>query len=327
MKTECPFCGQHYEVDEQSLNQVASCSTCGKEFVIQPRSNISSAQTSNWKNNSSQANVKQGALIGAGICLLLALSLHFVTNFLFLLYAPLYLAAFVLSIVALAQKRILGGILLLASSIVSPFLIMGINLVRFAEENRKATQRIESVNASASTTRSDTPRQPKHSPSTQSAFVKPELPGLCGVMFASKFQSKSASPAGTLTDGRPFYAMSLENYFMEFKDVSVLITPKTELIYAIWMSKSFERGDLAEAEMEKVKAVLEDHYKCQVTKQRFTLDPTYVFKFNNATITLRAKRLFSSGAVEIIAVDDKLQKQAEEEAKEIAIEKTDTSVL
>lgn len=34
MKTECPHCKQHYDVDRQYLNIVAECQNCKKEFVI-----------------------------------------------------------------------------------------------------------------------------------------------------------------------------------------------------------------------------------------------------------------------------------------------------
>lgn len=35
MKTECPHCGQHYEVDEKYIGQIANCIICKQEFVIE----------------------------------------------------------------------------------------------------------------------------------------------------------------------------------------------------------------------------------------------------------------------------------------------------
>ena len=35
MKTECPHCGQHYEVDEEYIDQIVKCATCGEEFVVE----------------------------------------------------------------------------------------------------------------------------------------------------------------------------------------------------------------------------------------------------------------------------------------------------
>ena len=35
MKTECPHCGQHYEVDEEYIDQIVECVSCGQEFVVE----------------------------------------------------------------------------------------------------------------------------------------------------------------------------------------------------------------------------------------------------------------------------------------------------
>ena len=36
MKTECPHCKQHYEIDEQYNGQVVECTTCKNEFYVEP---------------------------------------------------------------------------------------------------------------------------------------------------------------------------------------------------------------------------------------------------------------------------------------------------
>ena len=35
MKTECPHCGQHYEVDKEYIDQIVECISCGQEFVVE----------------------------------------------------------------------------------------------------------------------------------------------------------------------------------------------------------------------------------------------------------------------------------------------------
>ena len=35
MKAECPHCGQHYEVDEEHVDQMITCLSCGQEFVVE----------------------------------------------------------------------------------------------------------------------------------------------------------------------------------------------------------------------------------------------------------------------------------------------------
>lgn len=37
MKTECPFCGQHYEVEDIYKEQKVICDTCNKEFIAVER--------------------------------------------------------------------------------------------------------------------------------------------------------------------------------------------------------------------------------------------------------------------------------------------------
>jgi hypothetical protein len=71
-------------------------------------------------NEEVRTNVKQGALIGAAVCLALGLVLEFASLMTFFLYGPLFFAAFVLSIVAMAQKRVLGGVLLLVATLLIP---------------------------------------------------------------------------------------------------------------------------------------------------------------------------------------------------------------
>ena len=44
MKTECPHCGQHYEVDEEYLDQAVKCTTCGKEFAVKTGPNVATIQ-------------------------------------------------------------------------------------------------------------------------------------------------------------------------------------------------------------------------------------------------------------------------------------------
>lgn len=34
MKTECPHCGQHFEIDDQYEGQAVECSTCNREFIV-----------------------------------------------------------------------------------------------------------------------------------------------------------------------------------------------------------------------------------------------------------------------------------------------------
>lgn len=70
--------------------------------------------------------VKQGAAIGGWVCLGLGLLLITTSPLLMLLYVPLFIAAFVLGIVAMAQKRVGQGVTILLLSIIGP--IAGVGL-------------------------------------------------------------------------------------------------------------------------------------------------------------------------------------------------------
>jgi hypothetical protein len=62
----------------------------------------------------------QSAVIGGWVCLGVGFGLQLASGFLFLLYGPIYLAAFILGIVALAQSRPAHGVALLLLSLFAP---------------------------------------------------------------------------------------------------------------------------------------------------------------------------------------------------------------
>jgi hypothetical protein len=99
-----------------------------------------------------QTNVKQGALIGSLVCLVLGLLLMYFTLFSFILYGPLFLVAFILSIVAMAQGRVAGGILLLLATLVIPT-IMG--LVLFTHRAGTALEAYNTTHSIPPTTSAD----------------------------------------------------------------------------------------------------------------------------------------------------------------------------
>lgn len=89
------------------------------------------------QRNLVQTNVRQGALIGGFASLGLALLLMYFTLWSFLLYGPLLLASFILSIVAMSQRRVGGGIALLLLTILLPP-VFGMAVAQIREEDRTA---------------------------------------------------------------------------------------------------------------------------------------------------------------------------------------------
>ena len=77
-----------------------------------------------------QTNVRQGAVIGGFVCLGLGLAFMALSLLTFFIYGPLFVAAFVLSIVAMAQRRTAGGIVLLLLTLLVPP-VVGVGLATF----------------------------------------------------------------------------------------------------------------------------------------------------------------------------------------------------
>ena len=73
--------------------------------------------------NPSSNQVKQGAVIGGWICFALGVLIMYASVWTFLLYLPLFFVSFILSIIALAQKRIVSGMVLLLCCIVVPVVL------------------------------------------------------------------------------------------------------------------------------------------------------------------------------------------------------------
>lgn len=74
-------------------------------------------------DNPPQSQVKQGAVIGGWICFALGVLVMYASVWAFLLYVPLFFVSFILSIIALAQKRIVSGMVLLLCCIVVPIVL------------------------------------------------------------------------------------------------------------------------------------------------------------------------------------------------------------
>jgi len=94
-----------------------------------------------------QTNVKQGALIGGWVCFGVGTAFLFLSLWTVIFYAPLFLAAFVLSIVAMSQRRVDGGLILLLCCVIIP------PLTFFSLMAHRAAPSIERTTAIAKTMR------------------------------------------------------------------------------------------------------------------------------------------------------------------------------
>lgn len=125
---------------------------------IAPQSaRIEQAQPASQQPRQLVTNVKQGAIIGGWVCFALGLSCMFMSLFLFFLYGPFFLVAFTLSIVAMSQRRVFGGVVLLVATLVVPSVL---GLVLFATRTTEfAEDMSKSIKEASLTESSDTEAQ------------------------------------------------------------------------------------------------------------------------------------------------------------------------
>lgn len=137
-----------------------------------------------------QRKVKHGAMIGGAVCFALGVGLMFLSMWSFLIYGPLLLVAFILSIVAMSQSRVIGGLaLLLLTLIVPPVLaivLFGTRSAKLASEMNKQSK-VEKVAATsaegdrespmgqpAKTGQSDVASHPLSSPAPVTSALQPQ---------------------------------------------------------------------------------------------------------------------------------------------------------
>lgn len=115
----CPKCGTEWELDDEDIKDPTyMCTECNTSFNI--AKNITIPER---KSEDTISEKKSGAVIGGIICLALGAALMFWTLYSFMLYLPLFLASFVLGIVAVAQSRISNGIALILLSVIVPIMV------------------------------------------------------------------------------------------------------------------------------------------------------------------------------------------------------------
>jgi hypothetical protein len=170
IQTICPECGNQMEIPAHYLNHSVVCVSCRKNFTAY-RLNQASPKKGSKNNELSAMNkdqktdpvdsvlnplgpmdperrlpsvilmlppsLRQGSILGGWICFGLGIIVLFVSTYLFFLYVPLFLASFILSVIAIAQRNILNGVCLLLLTIIAPWFTMGLSLMFHAELSLK----------------------------------------------------------------------------------------------------------------------------------------------------------------------------------------------
>jgi len=223
-KFNCPHCGQSLEAPENMLGDTIDCPSCGGKIELpnpepapppRPRPQRPRPQHTQQHTQQKQTvetNVKQGALIGGAVCFVLGVVMMCVSLWTVIVYAPLFLAAFVLSIVAMAQKRIAGGVILLVMTVLLPP-ILAIGIPAFKSARSIAQQTATGVRSSTTVDRrsGNDPTSPPPLPTVAPIArtpPKPESPAPRSPTPVDPVQVLRQGISGTKTSYDKFKGMS-----------------------------------------------------------------------------------------------------------------------
>jgi|GEM_PF-4254260 len=142
---KCKHCGEH--LAKPKGPKVAATSG-GKKFNLPSNQGVTQRRRPARKPQKEvQTNVRQGAAVGGGVCFIVGMVLMFVSLMTFFLYVPLFIAAFILSIVAMAQGRVAAGLVLLLLTLIVPT-VTGFGLAY--TRGQALLEELEEVNTSSS---------------------------------------------------------------------------------------------------------------------------------------------------------------------------------
>ena len=336
MKISCPHCESQLEAPEELHGKIVECPECNNElsvteenFVNPPKAPEVTAQSATSAHTVLKKN--NGALYGCVMCLLVALILNFFSNFLFLLWGPLYLAAFVLAIVSIAQRRVALGITALLLSIIFPLVMSSINISTGAIALKEAIEKEQNKDLILS--KSDIKKTPSFKPaSTKITFSKPEIEpqatkpqviGAFGINLGSFFNPQDALKVSKTTNGETLYIINAPKKIRKFTNYYVLITPKTQKIYSIWAQAKFKDGG-AKREFSVIRNLIYKKYKNKGKKGIFGSDCNW--NIGKCNIYLKNSS-FMNSSLEIRYTDNDLEKLAKQEFIQKESSKTDTSAF
>ena len=157
-----------------------------------------------------QTNVKQGAVIGGWVCFVLGIVAMYLWMSTFFIYGPLLLAAFILSIIAIVQKRSSVGIILLLVTIIIPSLMGGIQLTNNTKQEVATVLEVEKI-------------QPAQPESIAKQVTEPVLQEIKGEVFISTEGGDTKKLSGILI--RFYKRESLEIFLADCAKNSNLAMP------------------------------------------------------------------------------------------------------
>lgn len=146
-------------------------------------------------------NVKQGAVIGGWVCFAIGVGAMYFSMWSFLIYGPLFLVAFILSIIAMSQRRVIGGVALLLATLVVPT-ILGLFLFTFRTNKliRDTADEIKAKELKAKAVTTAPSKLPVATPTAEAANVSPQPVATLETQAAA---TPSATPSEPVTPKHP----------------------------------------------------------------------------------------------------------------------------
>lgn len=298
MKIECPFCRRSYEIGECPIGNEPECGV---------RRGNSAANEAARPARTESLSMRHGAAVGAWICLTLGITLNAVGVFALSVSLPLYLAAFILSIVHMSRRRLGSGLASLILTVLLPPIIILVNggIQGSRPEHGTDAPAFPRGQAADHDGRMSRRKETRTGDITNLAATK-EISGLCGIRFGSFFARNSSPKNRQLNDGETMYAVNPPKRFMGFTDYYVLTTPASEKVYSIRMQWNCAKRTQARAAFKRVAAELEKLYNVK-GKRENTFDPEMTFRFDNGRLVLRVDNGFGKSTLEILGYSDEFE--------------------
>jgi len=320
IKVECSKCGQHVLVDDWSMGQTFACPTCGQSLTVPtavPTATEPAPPRRPVPTKEIQTNVKQGAALGGWVCFGLGSVFMFIPVPTWFIYGPLFLASFILSIVAISQRRIASGVTLLLANVLGAPILFIIALLwpgAFEQARHRAAE-----------------YQKTHATNQVSPDVKASEPeaieGAFGKKLGEVFNPASAMDTSKLTDGTPLYEFSTPNGFRSFTRYYVMITPTTHRIYSIWGIGSIESTQAGQKEQAVIMELLKQKYGTDEKQGLFDTmgDVKRIDQGNRHIITKISG--FTDVTLDLRYYDGDLEKLAEKERLASEVQNADKTGL
>jgi hypothetical protein len=262
-------------------------------------------------------------------------------TFYFLPSFILLVIAFLLSLAAIYQRRVIPGLVALLLTLLIPSFLSTENFDKgiaalFINNESMDDDDFEQDNAGSESDNqkqadiNDLYRDPDKLETQKSAEKLPkELPsqkiiGAFGLKLGAVFNPAKALDSTTIATGETIYRIKPKEKFRKFTNYYVLITPVGKKIYAIWADVDLKKGTSAEHEYKILLTLLEAKYETKATSGIIPSTHRKSIKINNRSIYLISN---ITGDVRLRYTDDLLKAQAEKENVMQEAAKENTSSL